>query len=120
MVWTVSAGASCRELTDAGGFLDISLDFLHLLRAGAVWLFLHRAKCANRRLVVVCVYRHERSFLAFAALAANIGLLTIVHKSFYYLGLTEELRNDLCLLLGCFIPAWLRGLRGSSDLRCAG
>lgn len=47
-----------RGLTDAGGFLDISLDFLFTR-----WYLLglsspHRSKRHGRRLAAVCVYRH--------------------------------------------------------------
>lgn len=49
-----------RGLTDAGGFLDISLDFF-VLRPCAVWLYSCRsgAKCAGRQLAVVRVYWHR-------------------------------------------------------------
>lgn len=54
-----------RGLTDAGGFLDISLDFL--LRDGAFWVYPRRtgAKRAGRRLAAVCVYRHGQQFSRF-------------------------------------------------------
>ena len=48
-----------RELTDAGGFLDISLDFLFYALVPFGFIL---AKCAGRRLVVVCVYRHGQQF----------------------------------------------------------
>ena len=72
-----------RELTDAGGFLDISLDFL-FIGTGS-------------------------SFLAFAALAAKhqIDNPGYAHKSFYYLGgLTEGTETILLFVLGCLFPAW--------------
>ena len=51
-----------RGLTDAGGFLDISL-----LRAGAFWVYPRRtgAKRPGRRLAAVCVYRHGQQFSRF-------------------------------------------------------
>ena len=54
-----------RGLTDAGGFLDISLDFLFTR-----WCLLglsspHRSKTPGRRLAAVCVYRHGQQFSRF-------------------------------------------------------
>ncbi|MGT4046616.1 CDP-alcohol phosphatidyltransferase family protein [Escherichia coli] len=56
-----------RGLTDAGGFLDISLDFLFFLRAGTFWVYPRRtaAKRPGRRLAAVCVYRHRQQFSRF-------------------------------------------------------
>lgn len=52
-----------RGLTDAGGFLDISLDFLFyaLVPFGFI-LAAPQQKCAGRRLAVVCVYRYGQQF----------------------------------------------------------
>lgn len=98
-----------RGLTDAGGFLDISLDFL--LRAGTFWVYPRRtaAKRHGRRLAAVCVYRHRQQFSRFAALAAKhqIDNPGYAHKSFYYLGgLTEGTETILLFVLGCLFPAW--------------
>lgn len=51
-----------RGLTDAGGFLDISLDFLFYALVPFGLFLLHRAKCAGRRLAAVCVYRYGQQF----------------------------------------------------------
>lgn len=103
-----------RGLTDAGGFLDIALDFLFYALvpfgfiladpaqnalAGAWLLFSFIGTCS--------------SFLAFAALAqkhdiANPGY---AHKSFYYLGgLTEGTETILLFVLGCLFPGWFAWL----------
>ncbi len=83
-----------RGLTDAGGFLDISLDFL-FLRDGAFWVYPspHRSKNALAGgWLLFAFIGTGSSFLAFAALAAKhqIDNPGYAHKSFYYLGgLTE-------------------------------
>ncbi len=51
-----------RGLTDAGGFLDISLDFLFTRWYLLVYPRRTAAKCAGRRLAVVCVYRYGQQF----------------------------------------------------------
>ena len=53
-----------RGLTDAGGFLDISLDFLFyaLVPFGFI---LAAPKRPGRRLAAVCVYRHGQQFSRF-------------------------------------------------------
>lgn len=72
-----------RGLTDAGGFLDISLDFLF--------------------------YALVPFGFILAALAAKhqIDNPGYAHKSFYYLGgLTEGTETILLFVLGCLFPAW--------------
>lgn len=55
-----------RGLTDAGGFLDISLDFLFyaLVPFGFI-LAAPEQKRPGRRLAAVCVYRHGQQFSRF-------------------------------------------------------
>ena len=85
-----------RGLTDAGGFLDISLDFLFYALVPGGWLLFAFIGTGS-------------SFLAFAALAAKhqIDNPGYAHKSFYYLGgLTEGTETILLFVLGCLFPAW--------------
>lgn len=87
MVWT--ALARRRELTDAGGFLDISLDFLFyaLVPFGFILAAPEQNALAGGWLLFAFIGTGS-SFLAFAALAAKhqIDNPGYAHKSFYYLG----------------------------------
>ncbi|MCG2995086.1 CDP-alcohol phosphatidyltransferase family protein, partial [Escherichia coli] len=82
-----------RGLTDAGGFLDISLDFLFyaLVPFGFILAAPEQNALVGGWLLFAFIGTGS-SFLAFAALAAKhqIDNPGYAHKSFYYLGgLTE-------------------------------
>ncbi|EHT4112188.1 CDP-alcohol phosphatidyltransferase family protein [Escherichia coli] len=99
-----------RELTDAGGFLDISLDFLFyaLVLFGFILAAPEQNALAGGWLLFAFIGTGS-SFLAFAALAAKhqIDNPGYAHKSFYYLGgLTEGTETILLFVLGCLFPAW--------------
>ena len=99
-----------RELTDAGGFLDISLDFLFyaLVPFGFILAAPEQNALAGGWLLFAFIGTGS-SFLAFAALAAKhqIDNPGYAHKSFYYLGgLTEGTETILLFVLGCLFPAW--------------
>ena len=100
-----------RGLTDAGGFLDISLDFLFyaLVPFGFILADPASNALAGGWLLFAFIGTGS-SFLAFAALAtkhqiANPGY---AHKSFYYLGgLTEGTETIALFVLSCLFPAWV-------------
>ncbi|WP_146823601.1 CDP-alcohol phosphatidyltransferase family protein, partial [Escherichia coli] len=99
-----------RGLTDAGGFLDISLDFLFyaLVPFGFILAAPQQNALAGGWLLFAFIGTGS-SFLAFAALAAKhqIDNPGYAHKSFYYLGgLTEGTETILLFVLGCLFPAW--------------
>ncbi|WP_336817704.1 CDP-alcohol phosphatidyltransferase family protein [Cedecea sp. MMO-103] len=109
-----------RGLTDAGGFLDITLDFLFyaLVPFGFILADPAQNALAGAWLLFSFIGTGS-SFLAFAVLAqkhdiANPGY---AHKSFYYLGgLTEGTETLLLFVLGCLFPdafAWLAWIFGS-------
>ncbi|VFS26707.1 Inner membrane protein YnjF [Serratia liquefaciens] len=109
-----------RGLTDAGGFLDIALDFLFyaLVPFGFILADPLNNALAGGWLLFAFIGTGS-SFLAFAALAtrhqiANPGY---AHKSLYYLGgLTEGTETILLFVLGCLFPAhfaWLAWLFGA-------
>lgn len=54
-----------RGLTDAGGFLDISLDFLFYALVPFGFILAAPEQNARRRLAAVCVYRHGQQFSRF-------------------------------------------------------
>ena len=108
-----------RGLTDAGGFLDISLDFLFyaLVPFGFILAAPAQNALAGGWLLFAFIGTGS-SFLAFAALAAKhqIDNPGYAHKSFYYLGgLTEGTETILLFVLGCLFPeyfavmAWVFG-----------
>ncbi|VDZ67374.1 Putative phosphatidylglycerophosphate synthase [Klebsiella aerogenes] len=103
-----------RGLSDAGGFLDISLDFLFY--ALVPFGFIVADPAQNALAAAGCCLRLSApaaGFLAFATLAAKHQIANpgYAHKSFYYLGgLTEGTETILLFVLCCLFPAhftWL-------------
>ncbi|HEL6474857.1 TPA: CDP-alcohol phosphatidyltransferase family protein [Klebsiella pneumoniae] len=109
-----------RGLTDAGGFLDIALDFLFyaLVPFGFILADPLNNALAGGWLLFAFIGTGS-SFLAFAALAARHQIANpgYAHKSLYYLGgLTEGTETILLFVLGCLFPAhfaWLAWLFGA-------
>jgi phosphatidylglycerophosphate synthase len=108
-----------RGLSDAGGFLDIALDFLFyaLVPFGFILADPLTNALAGSWLLFAFIGTGS-SFLAFAALAAkhNIDNPGYAHKSFYYLGgLTEGTETIALFVLSCLFPqyfvwmAWIFG-----------
>lgn len=98
-----------RDLSDAGGFLDIALDFLFyaLVPFGFVLASPTLNAVAGAWLLFAFIGTGS-SFLAFAAVADKYKLenLDYPHKSFYYLGgLTEGAETILVFVLFCLFPA---------------
>ena len=103
-----------RGLTDAGGFLDIALDFLFyaLVPFGFILADPQQNALAGSWLLFAFIGTGS-SFLAFAALAAKhqIDNPGYAHKSFYYLGgLTEGTETIALFVLSCLFPAWFAWL----------
>lgn len=106
-------GAVARRqgITDAGGFLDITLDFLFyaLVPFGFVLADPQMNAIAGAFLIFSFVGTGS-SFLAFASMAGkrNIAHLSnpaAQHKSLYYIGgLTEGTETILCFVLLCLLP----------------
>ena len=99
-----------RDLSDAGGFLDIALDFLFyaLVPFGFVLASRTLNAVAGAWLLFAFIGTGS-SFLAFAAVADKYKLenLDYPHKSFYYLGgLTEGAETILVFVLFCLFPAY--------------
>ena len=99
-----------RDLSDAGGFLDIALDFLFyaLVPFGFVLASPTLNAVAGAWLLFAFIGTGS-SFLAFAAVADKYKLenLDYPHKSFYSLGgLTEGAETILVFVLFCLFPAY--------------
>lgn len=108
-----------RGITDAGGFLDIALDFLFYALVPFGFALAAPAENALAAAWLLFAFMGTgSSFLAFAALAAkhDIDNPGYAHKSFYYLGgLTEGTETILLFALCCLFPmhfalfAWIFG-----------
>jgi phosphatidylglycerophosphate synthase len=118
-------GAVARktEATDAGGFLDIALDFLFY--AGIVLAFAFAAPKTNAlpaAVLLTAFIGTTSSFLAFAALAAKRGITSMAYpdKSFYFLGgLAEATETLLFFIAMCIWPRWFPQLAYAFALICA-
>ena len=95
-------------VTDAGGFLDISLDFLFysLIPFGFVLANPEQNAVAGSFLIFSFIGTGS-SFLAFAIMAGKRGIDNPVykHKSLYHMsGLTEGTETIGCFVLFCLFP----------------
>ncbi|KJY83251.1 membrane protein [Vibrio galatheae] len=100
--------ARLQGITDAGGFLDISLDFLFysLIPFGFVVANPDQNAVAGAFLIFSFIGTGS-SFLAFAIMANKRGIDNPVyqHKSLYYMsGLTEGTETIACFVLLCLLP----------------
>ncbi|PXA74916.1 MULTISPECIES: CDP-alcohol phosphatidyltransferase family protein [Vibrio] len=100
--------ARIQGLTDAGGFLDISLDFLFysLIPFGFI-LANPEANSIAGAFLIFSFIGTGCSFLAFAVMASKHGIINPIyqHKSLYYMsGLTEGTETIVCLVLFCLFP----------------
>jgi phosphatidylglycerophosphate synthase len=118
-------GAVARQTqaTDAGGFLDISLDFLFY--AGIVLAFAFSAPKTHAlpaAVLLAAFIGTGSSFLAFAALAAKRGISSIEYpdKSLYFLGgLTEATETLVFFIAMCLWPRWFPQLAAIFSILCA-
>ncbi|MGR5238048.1 CDP-alcohol phosphatidyltransferase family protein [Vibrio alfacsensis] len=100
--------ARIQGITDAGGFLDISLDFLFysLIPFGFVLANPEQNAVAGAFLIFSFIGTGS-SFLAFAIMASKRGIDNPVYKnkSLYYMsGLTEGTETIGCFALLCLFP----------------
>ncbi|EMN7319509.1 CDP-alcohol phosphatidyltransferase family protein [Vibrio vulnificus] len=100
--------ARIQGITDAGGFLDISLDFLFysLVPFGFVLATPEQNAIAGAFLIFSFIGTGS-SFLAFAVMAGKRGIDNPVYqnKSLYYMsGLTEGTETIACFVLFCLFP----------------
>ncbi len=100
--------ARIQGISDAGGFLDISLDFLFysLIPFGFVLANPEQNAVAGAFLIFSFIGTGT-SFLAFAVMAGKRGIDNPVYKnkSLYYMsGLTEGTETIGCFILFCVLP----------------
>lgn len=100
--------ARMTKTSDAGGFLDIVLDFIFY--SSVVLGFALAAPEANGLAAAVLLFSFVgtgSSFLAFAIMAERRGIENIVYpqKGIYYLtGLAEGTETLVCFVLFCLFP----------------
>ena len=105
-------GAVARQTqaTDAGGFLDITLDFLFYASIPLAFAFANPKTNALPAAVLLAAFMGTAScFLAYAALAAKRGLASLEYpdKSFYFLGgLTEATETLVVFIAMCLWPRY--------------
>jgi phosphatidylglycerophosphate synthase len=103
-------GAVARQTqaTDAGGFLDIALDFVFYASIPLAFAFADPVANALPAAVLLAAFMGtSSSFLAFAALAAKRGMASLAwpDKSIYFVGgLTEATETLAVLLAMCLWP----------------
>lgn len=102
--------ARIQGITDAGGFLDISLDFLFysLIPFGFVLANPEQNAIAGAFLIFSFVGSGS-SFLAFAIMAGKRNLESPIYKnkSLYYMsGLTEGTETIACFIAICLFPEY--------------
>lgn len=103
------AVARLTRVTDAGGFLDISLDFLFYASIPLAFAIADPPRNALAAAVLLTAFAGTMStFLAFAVIAAkrNITNLAVPDKSFYFLGgLTEATETLAVFIAMCLWPS---------------
>jgi phosphatidylglycerophosphate synthase len=115
--------ARLTEPTDRGAFLDITLDFLFYASVPLAFALADPAANALAAAVLLAAFIGTAStFLAFAALAAQRGLKSVVFpaKGIYYLGgLTEATETLACFAAMCLWPAYFPTLACAFAALCA-
>jgi phosphatidylglycerophosphate synthase len=118
-------GAVARQTqaTDAGGFLDITLDFLFYASIPLAFALARPADNALPAAVLLTAFMGtSSSFLAYAAFAAKRGLSNLVwpDKSLYFLGgLTEATETLGVFMAMCVWPQHFAALAYGFALLCA-
>jgi phosphatidylglycerophosphate synthase len=118
-------GAVARQThsTDAGGFLDIALDFLFYASIPLAFAVANPGANALAAATLLAAFvGTSSSFLAFATLAAKRGLTSLDYpdKSFYFLGgLTEATETLACFAAMCLWPQHFALLAYSFSALCA-
>lgn len=117
-------GAIARRtrLTDVGGYLDITLEFIFY--ASVVFGFALADPQMNAlaaAFLTASFMGPAATFLAYAIFAAKHGITTEIRgaKSLYYLGgLTEGTETILCFVLMCLFPAWFPVIAAVYGVMC--
>jgi phosphatidylglycerophosphate synthase len=118
-------GAMARQTqpTDAGGFLDIALDFLFYAAIPLAFAVAQpQANALAAAVLLAAFIGTGSSFLAFAVMATKRGLTSLDYpnKSFYFLGgLTEATETLLCFMAMCVWPQHFSAIAYVFAVLCA-
>jgi phosphatidylglycerophosphate synthase len=118
-------GAIARRTrsTDAGGFLDIALDFVFYAAIPLAFALADPQRNALAAALLLAAFCGTMSsFLAFAVIAAKRGMdnLAWPDKSFYFLGgLTEATETLACFVAMCIWPQHFALIAGVYAAMCA-
>ena len=108
--------------TDAGGFLDITLDFIFYAAFPLGFAFVNPAANALPAAILIASFVGTgASFLAFSSMAEkrDIQHPDFAYKGFYYLnGLAEGTETILCFVLMCLLPAYFPYIAGLFAFIC--
>lgn len=108
------AVARIQGISDSGGFLDISLDFLfYSLVPFAFVLASPDTNAVAGAFLIFSFIGTGTSFLAFAVMASKQGIENPIYqnKSLYYIsGLTEGTETIFCLILFCLVPQYFSAI----------
>lgn len=110
------------QQSDAGGFIDIGLDFVFYAAVVLGFALANPAQNALAAAVLLFAFIGTgTSFLAFAiaAKARNVERPNFPQKAFYYLeGLTEGTETVIALVLFCLFPEYFPWLAGVFAAAC--
>jgi len=98
-----------RGITDAGGYLDIVLDFIFYSAVIFGFCLALPDQALYGAFLIFSFIGTGSSFLALSIFAAKRSLTTTLRgtKSIYYLGgLTEGFETIVALVLMCLLPSW--------------
>lgn len=102
--------ARITHTSDAGGYLDITLDFIFYSAVVLGFAFADPEKNALMASLLICTFMGTgSSFLAYAIMAQKKGLSdpNFSNKSFYYLnGLAEGTETIAIFVLFCLLPQY--------------
>ena len=117
------AVARLSKVTDAGGFLDITLDFLFYASIPLAFAIANPPQNALPAAVLLAAFMGTgSSFLAFAVMAAKRSMMSVAYpnKSLYFLGgLTEATETLVCLCAMCLLPQYFPLLAYTFAALCA-
>ena len=116
------AVARIQGITDSGGFLDLTLDFLFYSLVPFAFVIAdpdHNAVAGA--FLIFSFIGTGCSFLAFAVMACKVNIENPIykHKSLYYIGgLTEGTETIACFVLLCLLPAHFASIAYSFAALC--
>jgi len=116
-------GALARKtgITDAGGFLDISLDFLFYSAVPFGFALAQPEHAIAATFLIFSFVGTGSSFLAFSSIASKRSIPDPVYKnkSLYYItGLTEGAETIICFVLFCLFPSYFPILASVFAILC--